>query len=254
MNRRPRIPRTLLPEPEQRFRRATIISAAIHIILLGALIWPADGTVDQGPRAGDPGPRGGGGGGGGPEIRYIALQSAPAAPERVDLPIVREVPREIPLPTPTVRDIKPTVTVNAELRRPETRLLARRIGAGPGSGGGAGAGTGTGGGTGSGEGTGTGSGKGPGTGGDGGDVFPPSVRYTYLPPLPHPSELQGKTFHVRFFVDENGRVTRVVVDPQIGDADYRKKFLDVMRRFRFKPASLTDGTAVRGETVLSFTL
>ena len=250
---RPRLPRTQLPEPEQRFRRATVISAVMHIALLAWLMWPGRTPVDDGPLAGDLGPRGGGGGGGGPEIRYIALQSAPAVSEE-ELPVVTEVPDQIPLPTPTIREIRPAVRAPAELRTPETRLLARRIGAGPGSGGGAGAGTGTGGGIGSGEGTGMGSGTGPGTGGSGGDVFPPSVRYTYLPPLPHPNELQGQTFHVRFFVDPEGRVTRVVVDPEIANSDYRKKFLDVMRRFRFKPASKSDGTPVSGETVLSFTL
>ena len=131
--------------------------------------------------------------------------------------------------------------------------LARTVGAGAGIGGGRGAETGSGGGIGSGEGTGIGSEVGPGSGGDGA-VFPPTVRYTFLPPLPRPSSVQGQTFLVRFAVDAQGRVADVEVEPRIPDGGYRKKFVDTMLRFRFKPAHLRDGTNVAGATVLSFTL
>ncbi len=131
--------------------------------------------------------------------------------------------------------------------------LARTVGAGAGIGGDRGAGTGSGGGIGSGEGKGLGSGVGPGSGGDG-VVFPPTVRYTFLPPLPRPSSVQGQTYLVRFAVDPQGRVTDVEVEPRIPDRGYRKKFVDTMLRFRFKPAHLRDGTNVAGATALSFTL
>jgi protein TonB len=161
----------------------------------------------------------------------------------------------MPLPVPQVREITqhlPQVTVDLP-RNIRPIQYARTIGAGAGIGGGRGAGTGSGGGVGAGDGTGTGSGVGPGSGGDG-VVFPPIVRYTFLPPLPRPSSVQGQTFLVRFAVDPEGRVTDVEVEPQIPDGGYRKKFVDTMLRFRFKPAHLRDGTNVAGATVLSFTL
>ncbi len=132
--------------------------------------------------------------------------------------------------------------------------MARTIGAGAGVGGARGAGTGSGGGVGGGEGTGSGSGVGPGSGGEGGTVFPPTVRYTFLPPLPRPGSVQGHTYQVRFAVDEEGRVMDVEVEPRIGDGGYRKKFRETMFRFRFNPATLRDGTRVVGAAVLSFTL
>jgi outer membrane biosynthesis protein TonB len=64
----------------------------------------------------------------------------------------------------------------------------------------------------------------------------------------------GQTFLVRFAVDPQGRVTDVEVEPQIPDRGYRKKFVDTMFRFRFKPAHLRDGTSVAGTTILTYTL
>jgi TonB family protein len=66
--------------------------------------------------------------------------------------------------------------------------------------------------------------------------------------------VQGRTFTVHFTVGVNGRVIGVDVEPQIGDATYRKKFLDVMRRFRFRPATGPAGDPIQGEAVLVFTL
>ncbi len=191
---------------------------------------------------------GGGGGGGAPQVAYVALMSAPPLASAPREPVA--TPRT--LPTPRVREI-PVKMVS--LRIPQTLKpvqLAHGPGANPGLRGEAGAGPGSGGGVGRGRGTGVGDGSGSGSGGGG--VLPPVVRYTFLPPLPRPGSVQGRTFIVHFTVGVNGRVVGVDVEPQIGDATYRKRFLDVMRRFRFRPATGPGGDPIQGEAVLVFTL
>ncbi len=255
MRRRPRIPQARFPEPPGLSFRYFVISVMMHAAVLLALVWAQVSEVGRPPGSGFPGLAGGGVGGGGPQVTYIALAPPPAAP-RAALEIPAPAPpRELPLPVPEVKEITRNVPrVIQELPKNVRPIqLARTVGAGAGIGGGRGAETGSGGGIGSGEGTGIGSEVGPGSGGDG-VVFPPTVRYTFLPPLPRPSSVQGQTFLVRFAVDSQGRVADVEVEPRIPDGGYRKKFVDTMLRFRFKPAHLRDGTNVAGATVLSFTL
>ncbi len=253
MRRRRRIPQARFPEPPGISFRYFVISVIIHAAVLAALLWVQVSEVERPPASGFPGLAGGGGGGGGPVITYVALAPPPAAPRAaLEIPVP---PRELRLPVPEVKEITrhvPRVTQDL-LKNIRPIQLARTVGAGAGIGGGRGAGTGSGGGIGSGEGTGIGSGVGPGSGGEG-VVFPPTVRYTFLPPLPRPSSVQGQTFLVHFAVDPQGRVTDVEVEPRIADGGYRKKFVNTMLRFRFKPAHLRDGTNVAGATVLSFTL
>ena len=251
----PRIPRVELPEQLPLPRRSYVISAALHVLLIAFVVWQqaTDESADAG--AGLPGLAGGGGGGGGPRITYIALSPPPAAAASTPA-VIPPPPQPMLLPVQEVREISPvearvTVDVPSNIRPIQ---LARTIGAGAGIGGGRGAGTGSGGGVGSGQGTGMGSGVGPGSGGDDGAIFPPTVRYTFLPPLPRPNSVQGRTFRVRFAVSAEGRVTDVEIEPNIGDGDYRKKFTGTMFRFRFSPATLRDGTAVAGTAILSFTL
>ncbi len=253
MRRRPTIPRARFPEPPGVSFRYFVISVMIHAAVLLALVWAQVPEAARPPTSGFPGLAGGGGGGGGPRVTYIALAPPPSAP-RAALEIPAP-PRELPLPVPEVKEITrnvPRVTQDVP-KNIRPIQLARTVGAGAGIGGGRGAGMGSGGGIGSGDGPGTGSGVGPGSGGDG-VVFPPTVRYTFLPPLPRPSSVQGHTFLVRFAVDPQGRVADVEVEPRIPDGGYRKKFLNTMLRFRFKPAHLRDGTNVAGASVLSFTL
>ena len=253
MRRRPRIPQARFPEPPGLSFRYLVISVIIHAVVLAALVWAQVSEVERPPVSGFAGLAGGGGGGGGPQITYIALAPPPAAPSAaLEIP---SPPRELPLPVPEVKEITKNVPrVTQDLPKNIRPIqLARTVGAGAGIGGGRGAETGSGGGIGSGEGTGIGSEVGPGSGGDG-VVFPPTVRYTFLPPLPRPSSVQGQTFLVRFAVDPQGRVADVEVEPRIPDGGYRKKFVDTMLRFRFKPAHLRDGTNVAGATVLVFTL
>jgi protein TonB len=224
------------------------------VLLIAALVWNQAIDLEDGKSDGLPGLRGGGGGGGGPKITFVALAPPPAAAAAVP----REIPpvlRQMTLPVPKVQEITqnlPQVTADVP-KNIRPMQFARTIGAGAGVGGGRGAGTGSGGGIGSGQGTGIGSGVGPGTGGDGA-IFPPRVRYTYLPPIPSPTSVHGQTFTVHFAVSLEGRVTDIEVEPRIPDGGYRKKFIDTMFRFRFHPAHMRDGTNVAGATVLSFTL
>ena len=251
--RRPRIHRAQMPRSRTSNGGSLTASVLIHLLIVAALIWEQTSEIDRGPAAGYPGLPGGGGGGGGPEITYVALSPPPAARTA---PVVVKAPIKMTLPVPRVTEVAThTPRVIADLPKNIRPIqLARTIGAGAGIGGARGAGTGSGGGVGSGDGAGSGSGAGPGSGGDGGTVFPPTVRYTFLPPLPRPGSVQGQTYHVRFAVDAQGRVMDVAVEPRIGDGGYRKKFLETMYRFRFNPATLRDGTRVAGATVLSFTL
>jgi hypothetical protein len=69
-----------------------------------------------------------------------------------------------------------------------------------------------------------------------------------------PKELRGISLNVTFWVRVDGRVERYVVEPEIKDRDYAKKFDEVMRAFRFTPARAPDGTRVPGPTRISFTL
>lgn len=230
-------------------------SIGLHALVLVLVLWqvmpepaPQD-TVGLGIQ------RGGGGGGGGRQVTLVALQplqSAPAPPvttETVPAPV------SVPVVVHHVREVTPQASPIAlkTLQRPLP--LARVSGTGPGVQGGPGAGTGSGGGIGSGRGTGQGDGVGPGSGGDGGDVFPPVMRFTVLPPTENrPEEVRGRSYQVIFTVGENGRVIDVEVSPQIADRTYRKKFLDAMRRYRFNPAVRADGTRVVGRAVQTITL
>jgi hypothetical protein len=69
-----------------------------------------------------------------------------------------------------------------------------------------------------------------------------------------PKELRGISLNVTFWVRVDGRVERYVVEPEIKDRDYAKKFDEVMRAFRFTPARAPDGTRVPGTARISFTL
>jgi hypothetical protein len=69
-----------------------------------------------------------------------------------------------------------------------------------------------------------------------------------------PKELRGLSLNVTFWVRNDGKVERYLVEPEIKDRDYAKKFDEVMRAFRFTPARAPDGTSIPGTTRISFTL
>ena len=158
-----------------------------------------------------------------------------------------------PAPTPT--PVEPTPPTPVDTQPPSPPAASRpgpATGVGPGIGGGTGGGNG--GGVGPGAGAGVGAGTGGGAGGDGGVVRPPELRDLAFPFDNPPKELRGASLAVTFWVRVDGRVERYVVDPQIADRDYARKFDEVIRAFRFTPARAPDGSRVAGTTTVTFTL
>lgn len=230
------LPALRLPRTDPSFVRSIAGSAALHLGVIAALVWGMGrGALTPPSVPGDPGPLGGGGGGS-PRITFLTFSPPPAARPSVQplsLPVVREIPVDLPRPEPVSERVLTDVLLPPSGVR-----------------GGPGAGTGTGGGVG----PGVGSGIGPGTGGTGGDIFPPQARYSILPPLPKPAAVRGKSFQVQFWVDATGSVTKVQVSPEIPDGAYRKKFLSLMHEYTFAPARKLDGTPVAGQAILTITL
>jgi protein TonB len=241
------------PLPHERFGGGVAASFAVHGGVILVLILAASLGSDQVFRAiGGPGPRGGGGGGGGTVIQHIDLPPLEAAGAVQSADVERPAP-QLQLPDPNLAQLAAT-TQRVELREVTGQIVpALRIGSGPGSGGGPGAGTGSGGGIGSGRGTGVGSGVGPGTGGEGGSIFPPEPRFIIVP-ADRPGSVRGRRFSVHFWVNAEGRVTRVEVDPDIEDREYRRKFLEQMYQFQFTPARTLDGQAIEGQVIIPIDL
>ena len=71
---------------------------------------------------------------------------------------------------------------------------------------------------------------------------------------PEAASLRGRSLQVHFWVDTQGRVTRVRVEPEIKDAAYRAQFVALLREYVFEPARKLDGTRVDGETTITITL
>lgn len=241
--RLPEPPTLRLPRTARSFHRSVAVSAAVHLAVILLLVWETGRSAGS-RAAGPPGPSGPvGGGGGGERVDYLTLPPyrAPAPPDQTQPP--RRPPK--PVIRAEVQDVGPTTTVADVV--PVTVLPG-------GLQGGTGGGSGRGGGLGAAIGTAAGSGTGPGAGGGGGVVFPPQARYSILPPLPKPASVRGKSFRVRFWVDPTGRVTQVDVSPPIPDAEYRKRFVQLMYEYTFSPAMRPDGTPVAGETIITITL
>jgi outer membrane biosynthesis protein TonB len=180
----------------------------------------------------------------------------------VEAPVTHPRVDPKPTPTPTVPPPTPVAAVSEPTPPPvDTQPPAPAAdssgavatgapGAGPGAGGGAGGGVGQG----VGPGIGPGVGPGAGGGGAGGVIRPPELRDLAFPFDTPPKELRGASLAVTFWVRVDGRVERYVVNPEIGDRDYARKFDEVIRAFRFTPARAPDGTQVAGTTTVTFTL
>jgi hypothetical protein len=211
---------------------ASILLHCLILLLIGrfGVQWVLGGGDDRN------GPRGGGGGAGG-AVRFIDLPvaAAPAAAQSVVPPPVHAVPpREVdPAPTLTPPTIAPlSMTVSPVVAAVGTATDGT-TGQGPG----------TGGGTGSGVGTGVGNDSGPGSGGNGAYISPPSPRVLLLPAL-----CAHGRFTVRFWVAVDGRVTRVIVDPQLKDGGCQRQMVEKMMSYEFVPARTRDGRAVAETT------
>ncbi len=229
-----------------------VVAAAVHGGFVIALLIGAAASEEFYRAIGDPGAPGGGGGGG-TVVRYVELPPVAMARRASERPQPERAAVQLVLPRP---DIAALPDAMRPLTPPEVvgrDVAALRLGSGPAGGGGPGAGPGSGGGVGAGVGAGVGSRRGPGSGGEGGDVLPPEPKFIIVP-ADRPRSVRGREFEVHFWVDATGRVTRVEVEPEIEDADYRRKFLEQMRQFQFTPARTLDGRPVSGHIVIPITL
>ena len=254
---RPPVPLTLkLPLRRQRYfgLGASLLLHGVVVALLvtrGERLW----SRTLAPGAPAPGSQAGGeSGGGGSRVAYITLPpmprtEAPARPKVVKaVPPPRQV--EVPVRTPAQPEAV-TRPPQDTVAPPPTQALASGDSAATR---GTAAGTGTGGQPGQGSGRPGVGGNGAGPGGQGSRARPPEPRGMAFPFDNPPKELRGTSLNVTFWVRNDGRVERYVVEPAIKDRDYARKFDEVMRAFRFTPAQAADGTRIPGTTRISFTL
>ena len=209
-----------------------VVSVLLHSVIV--LLFVRHGVQWLLGGGGEPGPLGGGGGGSSAAVSYVQLPPAPAT-EQVAAPTppaVSEV--SLPVPQPVELDVLPAespVAVAPEASPAPTTGVAGS--------GGPGAGPGTGGGSGAGTGPGAGNDSGPGRGGDADYISPPYARTVLLP-----ADCARGRFTVRFWVEDDGRVARVAVDPSPKNAGCRREMLDKMMGYQFLPARTRDGRAV----------
>ena len=256
-----------IPVPEgarERTWRSTALSVSLHLLVIALVLAPpliASRIVDTVQGAGGEGPAGGGGGGTGgsggvdrpieERLRYIQVAPTPvpsptAVEQEVPPPVEEEKKPEEP--TPPVVDVKidaPKATIDLS--------VVSGTGGGSGTDGSAGSGPGSGGGVGSGVGTGRGSATGPGTGGGPGTIYPPTPVEVYMPPIPQPQKVKGKTIIALFDVDERGNVLSFTVT-STGDRSYDRKVRENLKEVRFRPATTWEGKPVRAQGKLEYTL
>ena len=209
-------------------------SVLLHALILLSLVrfgvdWIAGGGDADGPR-------GGGGGGSGAVARYVDLPALPAPPP-TDVTAPRPVVVAPPLdPVPVVTETAvPDVPVVPPAALPTPAAPAT----GTGTGGGPGQGPGTGGGAGAGTGGGVGNDSGPGRGGSGDYITPPYARTVLLP-----ADCARGRFTVQFWVEADGSVSRVSVEPPPKGGGCRREMQDKMLGYQFRPARTRDGRAV----------
>lgn len=236
--------RASLPLPPERSRTAIAISSALHLLLVLALIRVTAAVVQP-----TTSPIGeafkiaiGGGGGGGTGGTSFATTPPP--------PAVAALPPPPPVTIPSVVDHSLTPVVETPMVFRDTTFPPSNAAA-PGTGGGSGGGAGTGAGPGTGGGVGPGSGGGTGGGSGAGDRAGTQAvnRQMIIPPLDHPKSLRGKSIEVTFFIDANGKVTDLLVNPPIVDRGFAKKFDETMRGYDWRPARDSLGKPVPGSVV-----
>jgi protein TonB len=239
-------------------------SVAVHVVLILLLMTPLLARVVA-PElfpGGGLGPAGGGGGGRGgaggwrpepitPEgLRYVRVAPEPPPAASPDpAPKAVEVPKEetpSPPATPPVEQPTPEQVAPAAAPLPGS-------GGGTGNDGTTGTGPGTGGGVGSGVGTGTGSAVGSGTGGGAGRDYLPTPDFLPLPPEPRPGKVRGRSIAVTFTVNERGEIVSLDFG-STGDRGYDRRFRDVLRQVRFRPAVGPDGQPMSATFPITFQL
>jgi protein TonB len=257
-----------IPIRRERGLPGAIASLLLHLLVLLLLLFPFVGgeVLREMLGAGGPGPAGGGGGGSGgsgggrvatERLTYVAPPPPPppvvARTDRLQLPEV--VPPEPVPPEPTPVPETPAVVAEAPKADgpvAEAASVAPGSGGGSGADGSAGSGPGSGGGVGSGIGTGRGSAVGAGTGGGTGGIFPPTPSELFIPPVPVPDRVKGRTITIVFDVDSTGRVIDFELTPT-RDAGYNRKLREILAGTRFRPATDAAGRPVRAKYTLDYT-
>jgi hypothetical protein len=225
------LPALRLPREGRRVGAGAVLAFAAHAAIVIALLWR--GAEYLGGGGGGAGPRGGGGGGGRPAVRFFALPAF-STPTQVDVqapPVVSVA--ALTLPDPTTLNVPPVEVPKVAIQP------SAPVGTGNGNSGGPGQGPGTGGGQGTGAGPGAGADTGSGRGGEAGYILRADPRTMLVPP-----ECARGRFSVKFWVEANGRVSRVDIDPLPKDSGCRSEFLAKMRGYQFKPARTRDGQPV----------
>jgi protein TonB len=258
-----RRPSPVMPRVAERTTGGKVASFLIHAIAILLLFLPAFNhkmlQVDM-EGAGGAGPAGGGGGGhqgsGGVKeerLTYVSTAPQPAlVVPKVIPPVVEKKPDPVVTPPPPVVTPPPEPTKADSASKATAEATAPVIGTGGGTGndGTNGTGPGTGGGKGSGVGTGTGSSVGPGTGGGNGMKYKASVTTLVILPLPLPAKVKPYVMRACFEVDSIGHQT-LLEWTKSKDAAYNKKVEESLRGYRFRPAVLPNGTAVRDTTCVN---
>lgn len=241
-------------------------SLLLHVLLVALAIRTGERLWSRTLAPGDPALAPGGGGSGGSRVAYITLPPAPRTtlPRQTTVtapvfhPRVEPEPKPTPtVPPPTLAQPDPAPTpppVDTQPSAPAAASPGQETMGAAGAAAGVPGGTGGGAGPGNGPSRGPGTGAGPGGGSPGGAIRPPELRDLAFPFDTPPKELRGASLAVTFWVRGDGRVERYVVDPEIGDRDYARKFDEVIRAFRFSPARAPDGSLVAGTTTVTFTL
>ncbi len=226
-------PFTAYALPRERRPRgpAALASLLVHAAIALAVLWR--GAVLFQPGAGGPGAPGGGGGGGRQAVSWFAVLPASA-------PQAREIPAA---PAVTVPAVLPPDPAPSDLVTPPPPAVPAASAAAPaptaGATGGSGQGPGSGGGTGTGAGTGVGAHTGPDSGGQGGYILPAYAKGIIVPP-----DCARGAFQLRFWVEVDGHVSRVEVDPPPKDARCRREMHEQLRAYQFRPATTRDGRPV----------
>jgi protein TonB len=261
-----------IPIRKERGLPGAIASILLHVLAILLLLFPFVGSdvVREMLGAGGPGPAGGGGGGTGgtgggrvanERLMYVVPPPPPPSVETDRLQPPEVVPpEEKPPEEPPKVEPPPVQAPVPQASEPPTidGPLADAASVSPGTGGGsgndgsAGNGPGSGGGVGTGIGTGRGSGVGEGTGGGTGGIFPPTPSELFIPPVPVPDKVKGKTITIVFDVDSTGRVIDFELTPT-RDAAYNRKLREILAATRFRPATDASGRPVRAKYNLDYT-
>jgi len=221
-----------LPLPRRREGPATALSFVAHLTIAILVLWRGAALFEGG--GGGSGPRGGGGGGGRPAVSWFALPATSAAQ-------AHDIPQPPAVTVPTIA-VPATEPVKIEVPPPAVVIApppSAAVGTGAGTAGGAGQGPGSGGGRGTGTGTGVGADSGAGSGGNASDIFPANVRGLIIPP-----DCARGDFLVRFWVETDGRVSRVEVNPPPKNAGCHQQLIMHMKAYSFRPAMTRAGVPV----------